>query len=63
MIAANLRVALRDHDWHPMPAIMDRVEGYPAGAVAAAIARLVAEGAVEQDGTTDPPRCRLAPRG
>jgi len=63
MIAAKLRVALHDHDWHPVPAIEDRVEGYPSGAVAAVLARLVAEGAVERDAATDPPRYRLAPRG
>lgn len=61
-IAVKVRLVLRDHDWHAVPDIEDRVGGYSAGVVAGVLAQLVANGQVERDDTMDLSRCRLASR-
>ncbi len=62
MIAARVRVALGDHDWHGLPEVTARVQGYPAAAVAGVLAQMVAARQVEEAGTAHAPRYRLAPR-
>ncbi len=61
-IAVKLRLVLKDQQWHPVPALADRIAGYPTGEVAGVIAQMVANGQLEQDDTTEPPRCQLASR-
>ncbi len=61
-IAVRLRLALKDQQWHELSVIADRLADEPPGAVVAVIARMVANGQLEQDDTTAPTRCRLAPR-
>jgi len=61
-IAVQVRLVLRDHDWHAASDVEDRVGGYPAGVVAEVLAQLVANGQVEWDAGSGSPRCRLASR-
>lgn len=61
-IAVKLRLVLKDQQWHAVPALADRIDGYPPGVVADVIAQMVANGQLERDDTTDPSRCRLASR-
>jgi len=61
-IAVRLRLALKDQQWHALSVIADRLAGKSPGAVVAVIARMVANRQLEQDDTTAPVRCRLAPR-
>ncbi len=61
-IAVKLRLVLKDQQWHAVPALAGRVAGYASDEVMAVIAQLVANGQLEHDETTDPPRCRLASR-
>lgn len=61
-IAVNVRLALRDQQWHEVAPLADRVESYPPEVVVAVLAQMIANGQVEQDDTGDMPRCRLASR-
>jgi len=63
MIAAHVRVALRDHDWHAFPEIAAQVGGHPTAAVAGVLALMVAARQVEEAGAPQASRYRLAPRG
>ncbi len=63
MIAARVRAALGDHDWHAFPEVTARVGGHPAAAVAGVLALMVAARQVEEAGAPHTSRYRLAPRG
>lgn len=61
-IAVKLRLVLKDQQWHDVPTLADWIAGHERGDVDAVIAQLLANGQLEQDTATDPPRCRLASR-